>query len=252
MPIVAIHGWLDNSASFSNLSPLLNNPVFAIDLPGHGKSSHLPDGNWYHFIDYAEKFHEVVSKLKLNKFILLGHSMGAAISVIYSSIFPEKVSKLIMIDGLGPLVNQPTETPEKLKAAILSRESLSKKQKRPFESIEIAAKLRQSVGSISLESATSLVKQQISKKDDGYYWCYDHKLNFKSSLRMTPDQLKAFYDQLTVPTLLITASEGILKQVDYSEYFEGKDNISEIELTGAHHLHMDNPKSVANEINKFL
>ena len=251
VPIVAIHGWLDNCASFSFLSPLLKNSVYAVDLPGHGKSSHLPDGSWYHFIDYVEKFHEIISGLKLNKFILLGHSMGAAISVIYSATFPENVSKLVMIDGLGPLVNDPAEAPEKFKEAILSRESSIKRQRRPFDSLVTASKLRQSVGGLSIKSARELVKQQIIKKTDGYYWSYDPKLNFKSSLRMTPEQLKAFYAQLTVPTLLIKASDGILKQINCQKYLN-KCHVSEIELKGNHHLHMDNPTATATEINKFL
>lgn len=49
-PIVAIHGWQDNAGTFDKLIPLLpsNVAILAIDLPGHGLSSHLPSGQFYY------------------------------------------------------------------------------------------------------------------------------------------------------------------------------------------------------------
>ena len=251
-PIVALHGWLDNCASFEFLADYIDHPIYAIDLPGHGFSSHQANGNWYHLVDYVEKTRETILQLPDIPKTIMGHSMGAAIGAIYASIFPDEVSKLIMIDGLGPLVNSPEETPGNLRKALLERSKVSNKKRKPFKTLEMAAGLRKSVGQLSDKAALALVKQQLSKKDDGYYWTYDHKLNFTSSLRMTPEQLTAFYQELSCPTLLIKASDGLLLKVVYKQYLESLSNLSEIELDGHHHLHMDNPQVVAIEINKFL
>lgn len=250
--IIALHGWLDNSASFEPLAPLLPNTVYALDLPGHGYSTHLPDGNWYHFIDYIEKTREIIKGLSIESFILVGHSMGAAIAMILASTFPTVVKKLVMIDGIGPLVTLPEDTPESLRQAILSREQVSNKKNRFFKTVEQAALLRKSVGGLSLEAATTLVKQQLKHDENGYSWSYDSKLSLKSSLRMTPSQLRAFYHDLACPTLLIKATDGILKSVDYKAYLQGLENIQEIELEGEHHLHMDKSTPVADLINHFL
>jgi len=53
-PLLALHGWLDNAASFERLAPLLceHFHIVAIDLAGHGRSQHRPAGLWYHYIDY--------------------------------------------------------------------------------------------------------------------------------------------------------------------------------------------------------
>lgn len=251
-PIIALHGWLDNCASFEFLAEHINHPIYAMDLPGHGKSSHQDEGNWYHFIDYIEKCREAKNKITDVPMFLVGHSMGAAIGAIYASTFPEEVEKLIMIDGMGPLVNPPEKTPANFRKALLERSKIHTKKKRPFKSIEIAAKLRKSVGVLSEQSSLALVKQQLEKKENGYYWTYDTKLNFTSSLRITPEQLKAFYSELQCPVLLIKATDGLLSKVSYKKYLSKVYNLTEIELTGDHHLHMDNPLAVAAEINKFL
>jgi len=48
--LLALHGWLDNAASFDRLAPLLceHFHIVALDLPGHGRSGHRPPGTWYH------------------------------------------------------------------------------------------------------------------------------------------------------------------------------------------------------------
>ncbi|MCM8537594.1 MAG: alpha/beta hydrolase [Lentisphaeraceae bacterium] len=250
--IVALHGWLDNSASFEPMAPLLPHTTYALDLPGHGHSTHLPDGNWYHFIDYVEKTREIIKGLSIDSFILIGHSMGAAVAIILASTFPESVRQLIMIDGIGPLVTLPKETPKTLRQAILSREHLSNKKKRYFQSIDQAAELRKSVGGLSLKAATTLVKQQLKHDENGYSWTYDSKLSHKSSLRMTPDQLRAFYAELSCPTLLIKATNGILKNSSYKNYIEDLECIEEIELTGEHHLHMDHAELISDCAVNFL
>jgi len=56
--LLMVHGWLDNSASFTKLIPLLNEfHVIAIDLPGHGKSSHRSADAHYHLLDYVHDLH---------------------------------------------------------------------------------------------------------------------------------------------------------------------------------------------------
>ena len=59
--LLALHGWLDNAASFEPLAEYFaDHDLVAIDLPGHGRSSHRADGAWYHFIDYASDVLAVV------------------------------------------------------------------------------------------------------------------------------------------------------------------------------------------------
>ena len=60
-PILALHGWLDNAASFDCIAPLLKNyHIVAVDLPGHGLSPHKPKGSRYHYLDYVNDVYEII------------------------------------------------------------------------------------------------------------------------------------------------------------------------------------------------
>jgi pimeloyl-ACP methyl ester carboxylesterase len=73
-PLLAVHGWLDNSASFGSLAPLLASRfhVVAIDLPGHGRSAHRPAGGWYHYVEYLADIQAIAPALGWTRFSLLG------------------------------------------------------------------------------------------------------------------------------------------------------------------------------------
>src|SRR6056297_2047142 len=88
-PIIALHGWLDNASSFETIGPCLseNYYVIAIDLIGHGLTTHLPDYSHYHFIDSVDHVLSIAAKLEFETFSLMGHSMGACIAPILAGTF---------------------------------------------------------------------------------------------------------------------------------------------------------------------
>ena len=92
--IVLLHGWGQNIDMMKPVGDKLqkNNRVIIIDLPGFGNSSE-PDEIWTMY-DYADVVHEFIESLKINNPILIGHSFGGKISLIYASKY--KVNKLIL------------------------------------------------------------------------------------------------------------------------------------------------------------
>src|SRR5580704_16460511 len=99
-PIVALHGWLDNANSFDPLAEYLKNNYYfiAVDLPGHGYSSHLPLSSNYHFIDGVLIVVQIINALKLDKVHLIGHSMGACLASIVGGIAPNRFLSLSLIE----------------------------------------------------------------------------------------------------------------------------------------------------------
>ena len=83
LPVLALHGWLDNSNSFVLLAEELlkdcpNLRIIALDLPGHGHSDHSSREFGFFFLSYVNIIFQILDSLGLQKCIILGHSMGAA------------------------------------------------------------------------------------------------------------------------------------------------------------------------------
>nr|XP_060633150.1 serine hydrolase-like protein 2 [Anolis sagrei ordinatus] len=102
-PVLCLHGWLDNANTFNKLIPLLPKDCsyIAIDLAGHGLSSHRPAGYPYHLKDYVSDVRRAAAALKWNRFSLMGHSMGGTVACMFSCVFPEMVDKLILVESSG-------------------------------------------------------------------------------------------------------------------------------------------------------
>ena len=120
-PILAVHGYLDNSASMDGLIPLLpltDYNVVAIDLPGHGFSSHYPPGMTYRLSDALVALRRVQIHFGWEKSNLIAHSMGAVIAAWFAATFPEHVDRLAIIDlinaGPTPLQKQVKTTRKSL------------------------------------------------------------------------------------------------------------------------------------------
>ncbi len=100
-PIVFLHGWQQNSRSFTTLVPFFYRDyrLFLLDLPGFGKSEFPPPG--FSSFDYAKAVSEWLKEKKLKKVILVGHSFGGKIAAIIAYQEPTLILKLVLIASAG-------------------------------------------------------------------------------------------------------------------------------------------------------
>lgn len=252
--ILALHGWLDNAASFQPIAEYLSDYyILALDITGHGLSSHRSHGAHYHLIDFPYDLHELVESQAWQPFILMGHSMGGIISTMYASCFPEHVSKLISIESFGPMTKETQSSPTQLRESILSRLKAQQSSAQHPVSIEQTVKARAKVGDIKIDSARLLITRNIREENGQLFFTTDRRLRTFSSLRITESQAEAFMRNIQCPTLVITGSQGyesmrstLQKRLDWVA------NLTVAECEGYHHLHMDNPRPVAEKIVCFL
>lgn len=121
--VLALHGWLDNSNSFVHVGPHLASLGYhciAIDHVGHGKSSHIGLEAQYTIPAYVGYVHDVLIKLGWEKPSIVAHSMGAFIATLFAGCFPEKVHRLVLIEGMVPLTADPDVTAKNLRKSIES------------------------------------------------------------------------------------------------------------------------------------
>lgn len=252
--VIALHGWLDNAASFQPLAEFVSDfQLVAIDLPGHGLSDHRSSDAHYHLMDWVQDVHQVVEALTQKPVIIMGHSMGGIIASLYASCFPEKVSALVSIEAIGPLSESAQTSPQQLKKSVLSRIAIDNKTPRHPKTLEQAIQARLLAGGVSNHSAELLVKRNIRTKGEQLEWRSDRRLRTVSSLRMVPEQAEAFIRHITCPVLIITGSQGFEKiKTNLAIRQHWYSDLTQIELEGGHHLHMDHPESTWEAINGHL
>ncbi|HSX87594.1 MAG TPA: alpha/beta hydrolase [Pseudomonas sp.] len=246
-PVIALHGWLDNAASFARLAPKLPGlRIVALDFAGHGHSDHRPPGGSYAIWDYAHDVLQVAEQFGWQRFSLLGHSMGAIVSVLLAGAMPERVKRLALIDGLIPYTGEADSAPQKLGEALRAQLALAGKSKPVYAEFSRAVEARmRGVGAVSREAAELLAQRGLMPVPGGYTWRTDSRLTLPSPLRLTHAHALAFVRRLQCPASLVLAEQGMLHaQPRVTELLEGLP-IETHTLPGGHHLHLDDEAGAA-------
>lgn len=254
--IVALHGWLDNAASFRTLAPLLKDySVLALDLAGHGMSDHRPPGVRYHLVDNVDDVMSVVDLVGAQEYILMAHSMSAGFGV-YLAAVDKRVKKIVLIEGIGSQSNGPEKAVSTLAAAVheMKRSLRVSMPVYPDHSAAVAARSNV-VGKISEMAASILCERGLKPAENGVTWSSDPRLRTSSALRFPEEFIHAFLEALTQPVLLLLGKDSAFKvEAYYSERVAKVKDMRVKTLEGNHHLHLEQETvgSVAEEILVFL
>lgn len=267
---LALHGWLDNSESFYPLAQKLDyQHMLAIDLPGQGRSSHIPLSQNYHMVDTLRLIADLLDKIQqyfLEKYseeidfsrnwILMGHSLGAGLASLYASIYPKTFMALVCIEGFGPYVYPASELAQRAKNYIDQRKRFKRKsQSQVLVDLEDMTKKRMHLSNLSYENARRLCLRNLSLNTESntYYYSTDRRLLSPSLLSMTQEQVLAFLEHLTTKTLVIIASQGLISEWELFKQRQKKVATAiYLTLEGHHHLHLESPQNIALAIEGFV
>lgn len=253
-PILALHGWLDNANSFTLLAPYLQDDFYliAVDLPGHGHSSHLPEGCNYHFIDAVFIITELLHALNLEKVHLLGHSMGACLGSLIAGIIPERLLSLYLIEALGPF-SAPAETAcAQLNSYTHFLTQKHRKKTRAYDDSAKMALTRSLKGYVSLEIATILCERGVIKQQEHFYWRHDPRLFAPSPLRMTEEQVLSCLKNISTKTHLLLGNQGFaFDEAIMNARIKTISDITVTRLDGGHHIHMEQPEVISQLLAAF-
>ncbi|MDH1629897.1 alpha/beta hydrolase [Pseudomonas mosselii] len=254
LPVIALHGWLDNANSFARLAPQLNGlRIVALDLAGHGYSEHRPVGAGYALADYAHDVLRVAEQLGWERFGLLGHSLGAIISVQLAGALPERVSHLALIDGVIPPTLSEQDAAERLGLALQAQLRLEGKRKSVYATLEEGVEARmKGMVAVSREAAELLAQRGLMPVPGGYSWRSDSRLTLPSPTRLNQDQAMAFVKRVACPACLVVAADGMLAR--HTQLLEQLP-FEQVTLPGGHHLHLNDAEGaalVADCFNRFF
>lgn len=253
-PLLCLHGWLDNAASFSLLAPLLEDyQVVALDLTGHGRSSRRSADATYQIWDDLPEILGVIDALGWTRFNLLGHSRGAIISTLLASTLPQRVRRLVLLDAVSSQAQPESGFPVQMANFLRDKQRLLHRQARVFPGIEAAVASRVEQG-LPQEAARLLAERNLRPCDGGYTWTTDPRLLGASAVKLTGGQIQAVLEGLDMPALLLMASEGFAAHPEVVA--TARRYIPELaveKIAGGHHFHMEAAvAAVAQRIGKFL
>jgi pimeloyl-ACP methyl ester carboxylesterase len=255
-PVLASHGWLDNAGSFDLLAPKLSGcEIVALDLAGHGFSDSRSADSGYNVWQDVGDLLDVANTLGWQRCTLLGHSRGAAISMLFAAAFPERVDKLVLLEGGFPITADADEAPAGLAQALLETRALRDKAGRVFsERSKAIAERAAGFTKISTAAAEVLARRSLREVPGGFRWHADQRLKAQSDLRLTPEQVRAFARRVMAPVLVLFASESpFADRPLFQEMPRLFPRVAVERLEGGHHLHMEGAEeAIAQRISRFL
>lgn len=252
--VLCLHGWMDNAASFAALAPLLDGlDVMALDLAGHGRSDHRPRGAHYYVHEYVFDLDAALDALGWDQCALVGHSLGTGIASAYAAAAPERVSTLVLLDGLGLLAEPGDRAAARLRRSLASvREPRA--HRRRYADIDAAARARLRQGEMTLDAARQLVQRALVATDDGHWrWRTDAGIRWESPYWASEAAAQDLLSALTCPVLSLTTP--VLSRY-LGEHFDQRlsciDPLVHQAIDLGHHFHMDEPATHAPLIRDFL
>ncbi|HEY6941275.1 alpha/beta hydrolase [Dokdonella sp.] len=252
-PLLALHGWLDNAGSFDELAPLLaaRSQVIALDLRGHGRSSHIAAGAWYHYVDYFDDIGAVFRHFGWPRVDLLGHSLGGTLASLFAAAYPERVGELLLIEALGPLTTTLEDALPQLRRALDQHAAFAARRPlRVFATLDEAVAARMMANDLSDAAARAIVERGVQAVDGGYVWSSDPRLTLASPQRYGEEQVRTMLAGIRARTRLVLADPptSYLPSAMMDARAACVADIRVTRIAGHHHLHLEDAAAVADAL----
>jgi pimeloyl-ACP methyl ester carboxylesterase len=254
IPVLALHGWLDNANSFAPIAPLLPKlRLVALDLPGQGFSQWRAKGTHYHLSDFCANVLFVADALGWEKFSILGHSFGGAIGLVTACMAENRIDNLALIDNFGPRVDTGEKSLQRLRHSFRDLSLSTKKKISIFKHRSDAIRVRQMVSDLNFKNTQILLERGLKAVAGGFIWSSDPQLKMTSPIYLHELQLLSYLKHFDARCLLIRAKSGyLINRDDLEKRYALVEDLRVVDVPGGHHVHMQHPNTVANHLQQFL
>ena len=266
-PLVMVHGWMDVAASYQFVVDALSHDhyVIAPDWRGYGQTDSGGADNFW-FPDYLADLDALLDHFAPDAQVnLVGHSMGGNVVMQYAGVRPQRIRRLINLEGFGMPATQPDEAPARLVQWLDELKKLHAGELRltVYDSVDgVAARLMKTNPRLSVDKANWLA-QHWSRENAQGKWALlgesAHKIVNAQIYRV--EEIAALYRRLCMPVLSVEASDnslGLWWKGKYSlaEYHERLKAVPQVETVlieqAGHMMHHDQPEVLAALIERFI
>ena len=274
-PLVLLHGWMDVAASWQFLVDALDagflagRTVLAPDWRGFGHSRG-PACDHYAFADYLGDLDALLDHFCGDRSVdLVGHSMGGNVAMMYAGVRPERVRRLVNLEGFGMPATRPGQAPARYRRWLDEIKALrgGDKALRSHDDVDsVAARLMKTNPRLPRDQAEWLARQWAEPRPaagGGTRWHVlgDAAHRVVSAQLFRVEEMLALYAAISAPVLMVEASDNAMAdwwQGSYSlaEFHQRLQHVTRVEhLTlpdCGHMLHHDQPLLLARHVQAFL
>ena len=211
--LILLHGGQDHARSWDWVARALRDDwhVICPDLRGHGDSAWSPDGA-YAISYYVADLAQLIEQQGADPVSIVAHSWGGAVSIRYAGIYPERVRRLVAIEGVGwgNLIGTVPPVHERWRTWIEARRALSARSAKRYATLEQAyARMREQNGFLSDEQARHLTIHGVSRNEDGSWsWKFDNYTRSPGPVDISDVELQELWGRITCPVLLVHGKDS--------------------------------------------
>jgi len=256
--VVLVHGALDHARNWDWVARELSQRyhVYALDLRGHGNSGWAPGAAYTvaeHVLDLSALL-DIINDFPVR---LVGHSMGGGIALHYAGVYPQRVQKLVSIEGLGFPMEHPMHGPPstRVRSWIENICDLEKRRTKSYPSLDAAmARMREVNPRLTDEVARHLTLHGTNWDSDGsLLWKFDNFVRVFPPYGHHIADAVEILSQITCPTLFFWGLESFLPVPESDPRYQAIPNRRLIEVPSAGHwVHHDQLAQFLSETSAFL
>lgn len=254
--VLLLHGFLEHAHTWHLIAPAIaaaGYHVFALDWRGHGDSEWIGAGGYYHFPDYTADLSVIVPQLA-ERVVLVAHSMGGGVAVMFAASAPERVSALISVEGLGLPDTDPDTAPDRVRAWVADVARVAERAPRRVTLEQATQRLERGFMHFSRVAARYMAEHGTRVDGDGRVWKFDPLHQTQSPQPYYVAQARAFWRRITCPVLYIDGSDTPLRlpASDLAERLRVLNAEHRTIAQAGHHPHLEQPEAFVEIVVGFL
>lgn len=271
-PLVLAHGWMDVGASYQFVVDAFSEAfvqgrqIIAPDWRGFGLSTLPAPCDHYQFADYLADLDQLLDRYAgATPVDLVGHSMGGNVAMMYAGVRPERIRRLVNLEGFGLPATRPAQAPRRYAQWIDEIGKLERGEmalKAYSDSAGVAQRLMKTNRRLGEDKAQWLAQHWAHPNAQGQWEILGdpaHKITSAQLFRL--DEALALYEAITAPVLAVEAGDDSLGQwwagkYTLEEYHQRLTHVRDCRIAvvqdAGHMLHHDQPVQLAQLIERFL
>jgi pimeloyl-ACP methyl ester carboxylesterase len=256
-PLILVHGSRDHARSWDFVAEAMLDrfSVYALDLRGHGDSD-WAIGSQYSIIEYVVDLAKMVEVMDRGPVTLIGHSLGGGVVLEYAGTMPERVARVVSVEGFGRFRGMPHRPANRrMREFVQHIWDLEKRQPHAYPTLQEAAeRMMEANRHLTPELAMHLTVHGARRREDGkYVWKFDNFNRVRGPYEWNDEDARAIWGAISAPVLLIGGSESWHFDPDDKGFTGRFKDVRGVTIEGAGHwVHHDQFERFTEVVRGFL